>query len=115
MMQHIDSILDEVIIRLRAVGLEKLILFGSYAHGTPNDDSDIDLLVVTNGQTIPQTFKEKNAIYQKFAGRITAIQKKVPIDMIVHTKAMHEKFIDMKSIFSRRIISEGKILYENSH
>ena len=25
---------------------EKIILFGSYAYGTPNDDSDVDILVV---------------------------------------------------------------------
>ena len=30
---------------------EKIILFGSYAHGKPNEDSDVDILVVMPGAT----------------------------------------------------------------
>jgi len=29
---------------------DKIILFGSYAYGEPNDKSDLDLLVIKNGQ-----------------------------------------------------------------
>ena len=36
------------------------MLFGSYAYGVSNEDSDVDLLVVTNDDFIPQNFAEKN-------------------------------------------------------
>ena len=34
---------NEIIEDLRVIDLEKVILFGSYAYGTPQSDSDIDL------------------------------------------------------------------------
>ena len=37
----------------RAVTVEQVYLFGSYAYGTPNEDSDLDLYVVIPDGTIP--------------------------------------------------------------
>jgi len=34
------------------VNPDKIILFGSYAYGEPNDKSDIDLLVIKNGKDL---------------------------------------------------------------
>lgn len=93
----------------------KIILFGSHAYGAPGPESDIDLLVVTDDDFMPRDFAEKNAIYLRVAESITEIEKKVPIDLIVHTKAMHRKFIEMESMFSRKITAGGKVLYEKTH
>ena len=40
----------------------KIILFGSHSKGTAEDDSDIDVLVVTKDEFIPTSFSEKMAI-----------------------------------------------------
>ena len=32
---------------------DRIILFGSYAYGTPTDDSDLDLLIVKTNETRP--------------------------------------------------------------
>ena len=40
-----ENILSEITATLKQFGIEKIILFGSYAYGTPNKDSDIDLPV----------------------------------------------------------------------
>ena len=37
----------------RTVTVEQVYLFGSYAYGTPNEDSDLDLYVVIPDGTIP--------------------------------------------------------------
>ncbi len=37
---------EEIVKRLQPIGAEKIILFGSYAYGTPTADSDIDLCIV---------------------------------------------------------------------
>lgn len=55
---------------------------------------------------------KKMAVYQKVSNAITELEKKIPIDLIVHTKAMHRKFLAMQSAFSRHIASQGKVLYE---
>ncbi len=114
MIQNINSILNEITDRLKPIGIEKLILFGSYAYGTPHKDSDIDLLVVTGDDFIPQSFKEKSKIVLKVNRLIRDIKNQVPVDLIVHTHAMHKKFIKLNSLFSREIISKGKVLHEVS-
>ena len=40
------NLLTEITTILEPYGIEKIILFGSYAYGTPKEDSDIDLLVI---------------------------------------------------------------------
>ena len=114
MIKHIDSILNDITERLKPIGIEKLILFGSYAYGTPNDDSDIDLLVVTNDNMIPQTFAEKSKIVLQVNRLIRDIKDSVPVDLIVHTRAMHNKFIKLNSLFCREILTKGKILHDIS-
>ena len=44
----VDSqLLEEVVRRIRLVGNpERIVLFGSHAHGTDRPDSDLDLLIV---------------------------------------------------------------------
>ena len=41
-----DVIRNEIVSRLKPLDLDKIILFGSYAYGTPRKDSDIDLFLV---------------------------------------------------------------------
>ena len=52
-MIDIENIKSDIVIRLKPLDLDQIILFGSYAYGTPNEDSDIDLYVVTKDEFIP--------------------------------------------------------------
>jgi len=45
-----DDIMQFVNIVVNLVDPDKIILFGSYAYGKPDNKSDIDLLVVKNGK-----------------------------------------------------------------
>ncbi len=101
--------------RLKQVHPEKIILFGSYAYGKPDDKSDLDILVVTSDNTMPKSFSEKNKIYLKVSKTISDIKKQFSVDMIVHTKAMHQKFIETNSLFAQEILSKGKIIYEKNN
>jgi predicted nucleotidyltransferase len=94
---------------------EKIILFGSFAKGDAHKDSDLDILVVTSDDILPQTFSEKSKIYLKVAKAISDIKKEFPVDLIVHTKPMHRKFIEMDSLFARELITKGKVLYEKGN
>lgn len=104
-----------IIEKLIATKPEKIILFGSYAYGDPTDHSDLDILVVTGDKIIPSSFAEKSKIYLKISQAISDIKKEFPVDLIVHTKAMHQKFIEDDSLFARELILKGKVLYEKNN
>jgi len=91
------------------------LLFGSYATGVRHEDSDIDLLVVTNDDFIPTTFKEKNDLFLSVNSKIRDIAQKVPVDLLVYTHPMYRKFVETGSSFSREILNKGIILYESNN
>ena len=41
---------------------------------------------------------------------IRPIEKDIPIDLLVYTKSEFEKFVELGSLFSRKILSEGREL-----
>ena len=92
-----------------------VLLFGSYAYGTPNQDSDLDIFVVLNDNTMPTTFKEKQVLYLKVSQYTRSIAKQIPIDLLVFTIPMYEQFKTMKSNFSKEILNKGIVLYETNH
>ena len=110
-----DALRHEIMTRLKPLQPEKVILFGSYAYGEPHEESDVDLLVVTNDAFIPQNYREKSDLYLKIAREIRELRRYVAIDLIVHTKLMHQKFLALGSMFSKEIIQKGVILYEVDH
>lgn len=103
----IEKIKLEIIDRLKPLNLNKIVLFGSYAYGTPHQDSDIDLYVVTDDDFLPQNWKEKNQLYLKVSRAIRDLRKHVSIDLIVHSKKMHEIFKETNSSFFKYDISRG--------
>jgi len=114
-MQTENIYIQQLTESLKTLNPYMVLLFGSYAYGTPNPDSDIDLLVVTNDNFIPQNFDEKMKISLKVKKHILNINKQVAIDLIVYTRPMYQKFIELQSSFSREILSKGIILYENNN
>lgn len=104
-----------IIEKLIPIQPEKIILFGSYAYSEPDDNSDLDILVVTGDNNIPSSFSEKSKIYLRVSKAISDIKKEFPVDLIVHTKAMHQKFIEINSMFAREILKRGKVLYEKNN
>ena len=109
-MVDIEEIQKDIMAALKPLGLDKVILFGSHAYGTPNSHSDIDLYVVTNDDSTPQSYKEKRALVWNVSSKILDIRKKYAIDLLVHTKQMHEKFIELQSSFSKEILENGRVL-----
>ena len=109
-MLNIEKIQKEILNALAPLNLEKVILFGSYAYGTPHKNSDIDLYVVTNDEFTPQSYKEKRALVWKISQTILDIRKKYAIDLLVHTKEMHQKFVELQSSFATEILERGKVL-----
>lgn len=105
-----EDIKNQIIEALRPLDPEKAILFGSYANGTPHKDSDIDLYIVTKDDFIPKNFKEKMDIKLKYVKQIRSLREKFPIDLIVNTKKMNEKFLIINSSFCKELSDKGIIV-----
>lgn len=83
---------------------DKIILFGSFAYGTPHVDSDVDLLVVMpTRDMINQAVRIRKAIDTPF-----------PMDLIVRTPKYLQQRIDDEDWFLREIVSRGKLLHEKA-
>lgn len=106
-MVDLEKIKPMIIDRLEPLNLNKVVLFGSYAYGIPTEDSDIDLYVVTDDDFIPQTWKEKNNLYLKVSSKLRDLRDVVAIDLIVHSKKMHQVFKETNSSFFKNDIKKG--------
>jgi predicted nucleotidyltransferase len=84
---------------------EKIILFGSYAYGTPHADSDVDILVI---------MPARNQLAQ--AAKISIdIDPPFPLDIIVRTPHNMKWRLAEGESFLREITTKGKVLYEKDH
>jgi predicted nucleotidyltransferase len=84
---------------------DKVILFGSYAYGTPHEDSDVDLLV------IKETWS-----YHSLAVQIRmALAAPFPMDLLVRTPKKLKRRLEEGDSFLREIVSKGKVLYEKGN
>jgi predicted nucleotidyltransferase len=84
---------------------EKIILFGSYAYGTPHEESDVDLLVVTPTRNeIDESIKYTVAFDPPFS-----------LDLIVRTPERLKRDIEDGDWFLREIVSKGKVVYDENN
>ena len=101
----------EIVSRITKVEkILRIILFGSQAYGNQDKNSDIDLLVVIDKNVYPKNFKEKSENFLKISRAIRPIEKEVPIDLVVYTKPEFERFVELDSMFSRKVLRQGKEL-----
>jgi predicted nucleotidyltransferase len=102
----VQALVDALVAKLVA-GYQphRVILFGSYAHGEPREDSDIDLLII----------KETN---ERFIDRWVAVRRivsdprrTVALETIVLTPQELSKRLAMGDQFVKEILEKGKVLY----
>ena len=88
----------------RAFSPERIVLFGSYAYGTPTEDSDVDLLVVLahKGDNLDAALQIRNRVDAPF-----------PLDLIVRSPAALRTRLRLRDYFIREIVNRGKVLYED--
>jgi uncharacterized protein len=99
------DLLDQITQRLvSALQPEQIILFGSYAYGEPNADSDIDLLVIVSQSDEPRYHRARVA-YKALRGI------GIPTDVIVMTREEVQRKVNVRSSLASRAVNGGKLLY----
>ncbi|MFO7928958.1 MAG: nucleotidyltransferase domain-containing protein [Candidatus Humimicrobiaceae bacterium] len=97
------NILKDIIIE--TIPVEKIFLFGSYAGGKPNIDSDLDIFVV-----MPESAKIKEIDAIRLIRKAIRDKKTMPVDIVV---SKENKFNQRKSsnTIEHQIEQDGVLLY----
>ena len=108
-MVNIEELKPLIIERLKPLNPDKIILFGSYAYGTPTEESDIDLFI--QKEVDPS---EISSLQVKASVRLFDLIKKFQIgfDVFVDSKerALY-RLNDVKDQFYHDILQRGKEIY----
>lgn len=84
---------------------KKIILFGSYANGTPTEGSDLDLLIIKDSD-VPSRLQNR-AVRKMLYGL------RVPVDVIVKTTKEFETYKDIIGTIMYPANKFGRVVYES--
>ena len=98
----IRKIVDKIVAEYRPI---RIILFGSYAGGTPDDDSDIDLLIIkdTDKRPIDRWLEVKKLL--------RGLAPALPVAPLVYTEKELAERIAIKDFFIDDVLKTGEVLY----
>lgn len=84
---------------------EKVILFGSHAHGSVTTDSDVDILVIGpfEGRSVDKSVEIRMKLRPQF-----------PVDILIRTPEKVRQRVEMGDCFMLEILEKGKVLYETN-
>lgn len=98
--QEIQATCDDIV---REFAPLQVILFGSYAYGTPTEDSDVDLLIVMD---IPKS---------EFTRKAIEIRQRIPyrfgMDLLVRSPEVITYRVSYNDWFLREITEKGELLH----
>ena len=106
-----DTKVQEIILKMverlkRVYQPNKIVLFGSYAYGQPDRDSDIDLLIIKD--TPDRPIDRRVAV-----SRIVSDPKRlVPFEPLVLTPQELQEQLAAGDLFLEEILTKGEVLYE---
>ena len=99
----VQSYCDAVVREFRP---EKIILFGSYAYGTPTPDSDVDLLVILpfRGSDVAKAIQIRSRFDTPF-----------PMDLLVRKPEFIATRLRERDMFVEEVMTQGRVMYESQH
>jgi predicted nucleotidyltransferase len=87
---------------------EQIILFGSYAHGTPTEDSDVDVLVVMPLVRGHRDVQQAAAIRER-------VPAPFPMDVIVRSPQQIARRLARGDSFIAGVLRYGQMMYEGKY
>ena len=99
--------IDAIAARIGAEFLpDRVILFGSYAYGTPSPSSDVDLLVI---------MEHKGRGMSQALEIVRRVESRIPIDLVVRTPREIRQRLAWNDFFLKEVMQRGQVLYESTH
>ena len=100
---EVEPELARIVEHLASYGAERVVLYGSYARGDFNVDSDVDLLIL----------KETNERFiDRIASALAVTGARIPVEPIVYTPEEIEEMRARRSGLLADAEREGNVLYE---
>ena len=106
-MIKIENIKQEIIDKLKPLAPDKIILFGSYAYGTPNEESDIDLFLYKD---IDKSEVRNYKVALRKQLRDLTEKYNIGFDFIVANEAFVKSRTDY--FYQKELLEKGIVLYE---
>lgn len=104
--EHIQNVIPFLVDRIKEkYQPEKIILFGSFAYGTPDMSSDIDLLIVK------ETDMPFHKRWAEVCRIVSDLRHRIPFSPFVLTPNEWQVRCKMNDPFIQEIAEKGKILY----
>jgi predicted nucleotidyltransferase len=88
---------------LKIVPVEAIYLFGSYAYGTPNDESDLDIFLV-----VPDDITDLSELYADI--RLLWRKNSVPIDLLISRSSVFNRRMNGATL-EKMVAQKGTLLY----
>ena len=107
-MIDIEKVKPEIIEGLKPLNPDKIILFGSYAYGKPNDESDIDLFLLKDDLELDDSREYEIKAHLLLRGLIK--RHKIGFDILSAPTAYVNGREDY--FYKVDILKNGKVLYE---
>lgn len=103
---NIEKIIADVVEKLKTdYQPEKIILYGSYAYGQPDEDSDIDLFIIkeTDKRRVDRFVEVSDILYNP--------ESTISIQPIVYTPGELEDRLALGDDFIKDILTIGEVIY----
>lgn len=102
----VQDVIQTIVARLIAdYQPEKIVLFGSFAYGAPDIDSDIDLLIIKSTTESPL---ERRIRVREI---VADIERRIPFSPLVLTPEELARRLQLGDTFYQEILAQGKTLY----
>jgi uncharacterized protein len=99
------KIKDLVAVIVEGFDPERIILFGSWAWGSPGPDSDVDVLVIKKTNNSRQLARQIDG---------SLFPRLFPLDILVYNPDQLEERTRSGDFFVKDILDNGKVLYDKS-
>ncbi len=108
---NIDLVIKNIVeLLVKKYSPIKIILFGSYAYGIPDEESDIDLLIIKeadNKRRVDRFVEVKRIIFDS--------EIRVPVSPLVLTDDEVKERLEAGDDFIEEILKKGILLYERKN